>query len=92
MAQRRGWEGTVLLRVEVTASGKPGQILFLKKAGQLLAGGGSVQHGAKPLCRPGKAQFAVRMQLYAAKPEHKTGVGLAAGFDRAHKNPPLSGA
>lgn len=34
MAQRRGWEGTVLLRVEVTASGKPGQIQIQKSSGR----------------------------------------------------------
>ncbi|CAM3820268.1 Protein tonB2 [Pseudomonas reidholzensis] len=34
MAQRRGWEGTVLLRVEVMASGKPGQIQIQKSSGR----------------------------------------------------------
>lgn len=34
MAQRRGWEGTVLLRVEVLASGKPGQIQIQKSSGR----------------------------------------------------------
>ena len=34
MAQRRGWEGTVLLRVEVLPSGKPGQIQIQKSSGR----------------------------------------------------------
>ncbi|MFJ4395210.1 energy transducer TonB [Pseudomonas sp. NPDC089396] len=34
MALRRGWEGTVLLRVEVLASGKPGQIQIQKSSGR----------------------------------------------------------
>lgn len=34
MAQRRGWEGTVLLRVEVLASGKPGHIQVQKSSGR----------------------------------------------------------
>ena len=34
MAQRRNWEGTVLLRVEVLASGKPGQIQIQKSSGR----------------------------------------------------------
>lgn len=34
MALRRGWEGTVLLRVEVLASGKPGQIQVQKSSGR----------------------------------------------------------
>lgn len=34
MAQRRGWEGTVLVRVEVLASGKPGQIQIQKSSGR----------------------------------------------------------
>ncbi|HDS1737323.1 MULTISPECIES: energy transducer TonB [Pseudomonas] len=34
LAQRRGWEGTVLLRVEVMASGKPGQIQIQKSSGR----------------------------------------------------------
>lgn len=34
MAQRRGWEGTVLLRVEVLPSGKPGQIQVQKSSGR----------------------------------------------------------
>lgn len=34
MAQRRGWEGTVLLRVEVLASGRPGQIQIQKSSGR----------------------------------------------------------
>ena len=34
MAQRRGWEGTVLLRVEVLPSGKPGQIQLQKSSGR----------------------------------------------------------
>jgi protein TonB len=32
MAQRRGWEGTVLLRVEVLPSGKPGRSRFRRAA------------------------------------------------------------
>ena len=34
MALRRGWEGTVLLRVEVLPSGKPGQIQLQKSSGR----------------------------------------------------------
>ncbi|MBF8754116.1 energy transducer TonB [Pseudomonas guariconensis] len=34
MAHRRGWEGSVLLRVEVLASGKPGQIQIQKSSGR----------------------------------------------------------
>ncbi|WP_028693276.1 energy transducer TonB [Pseudomonas cremoricolorata] len=34
LAQRRGWEGTVLLRVEVLPSGKPGQIQLQKTSGR----------------------------------------------------------
>lgn len=34
MAQRRGWEGTVLLRVEVLPSGKPGQIQVQQSSGR----------------------------------------------------------
>ena len=34
MALRRGWEGTVLLRVEVLPSGKPGQIQIQKSSGR----------------------------------------------------------
>ncbi|MFJ4065618.1 energy transducer TonB [Pseudomonas sp. NPDC089996] len=34
MAQRRGWEGTVLLRVEVLPSGKPGQIQIQQSSGR----------------------------------------------------------
>ncbi|MFJ4157774.1 energy transducer TonB [Pseudomonas sp. NPDC089752] len=34
MALRRGWEGTVLLRVEVLPSGKPGQIQVQKSSGR----------------------------------------------------------
>ena len=34
MAQRRGWEGTVLLRVEVLPNGKPGQIQLQKSSGR----------------------------------------------------------
>ncbi len=34
MAQRRGWEGTVQLRVEVLPSGKPGQIQIQKSSGR----------------------------------------------------------
>lgn len=34
MAQRRGWEGTVLLRVEVLPSGRPGQIQIQKSSGR----------------------------------------------------------
>ncbi|NWD66535.1 energy transducer TonB [Pseudomonas gingeri] len=34
LAQRRGWEGTVLLRVQVLASGKPGEIQIQKTSGR----------------------------------------------------------
>jgi protein TonB len=34
LAQRRGWEGTVLLRVHVLASGKPGEIQIQKSSGR----------------------------------------------------------
>lgn len=34
LAQRRGWEGTVLLRVHVLASGKPGDIQIQKSSGR----------------------------------------------------------
>ncbi|MEG0635552.1 MAG: energy transducer TonB [Pseudomonas sp.] len=34
LAQRRGWEGTVLLRVHVLASGKPGEIQIQKTSGR----------------------------------------------------------
>jgi len=34
MAQRRGWEGTVVLRVEVLPSGKPGQIQIQTSSGR----------------------------------------------------------
>lgn len=34
LAQRRGWEGTVLLRVRVLASGKPGEIQIQKSSGR----------------------------------------------------------
>ncbi|WP_347903176.1 energy transducer TonB [Pseudomonas purpurea] len=34
LAQRRGWEGTVLLRVQVLASGKPGEIQIQKSSGR----------------------------------------------------------
>ncbi|CRL97858.1 hypothetical protein [Pseudomonas sp. 8 R 14] len=34
LAQRRGWEGTVLLRVHVLASGKPGEIQVQKSSGR----------------------------------------------------------
>ena len=34
LAQRRGWEGTVLLRVQVLASGKPGEIQVQKSSGR----------------------------------------------------------
>lgn len=34
MAHRRGWEGSVLLRVQVLASGKPGQIQIQKSSGR----------------------------------------------------------
>ena len=34
MAQRRGWEGTVLLRVEVLPNGKPGQIQIQQSSGR----------------------------------------------------------
>ncbi|WP_313713344.1 energy transducer TonB [Pseudomonas sp.] len=34
MALRRGWEGTVLLRVEVLPNGKPGQIQIQKSSGR----------------------------------------------------------
>ncbi|POM12235.1 energy transducer TonB [Pseudomonas sp. WP001] len=34
LAQRRGWEGTVLLRVHVLASGKPGEIQLQKSSGR----------------------------------------------------------
>ncbi|WP_010222104.1 energy transducer TonB [Pseudomonas donghuensis] len=34
LAQRRGWEGTVLLRVQVLASGKPGDIQIQKSSGR----------------------------------------------------------
>lgn len=34
MAQRRGWEGTVQLRVQVLPSGKPGQIEIQKSSGR----------------------------------------------------------
>ena len=34
LAQRRGWEGTVLLRVEVLPSGAPGQIQIQKSSGR----------------------------------------------------------
>ncbi|MDU9392483.1 energy transducer TonB [Pseudomonas sp. zfem002] len=34
LAQRRGWEGTVLLRVKVLASGKPGEIQIQQSSGR----------------------------------------------------------
>jgi protein TonB len=34
LAMRRGWEGTVLLRVHVSASGKPGEIQIQKSSGR----------------------------------------------------------
>ncbi|NWD90666.1 energy transducer TonB, partial [Pseudomonas sp. K5002] len=34
LAQRRGWEGTVLLRVHVLATGKPGEIQIQKSSGR----------------------------------------------------------
>ncbi|MDB6144200.1 MAG: hypothetical protein JWP80_3244 [Pseudomonas sp.] len=34
LAMRRGWEGTVLLRVQVLASGKPGEIQIQKTSGR----------------------------------------------------------
>ncbi|WP_144430865.1 energy transducer TonB, partial [Pseudomonas syringae pv. coryli] len=34
LAMRRGWEGTVLLRVHVLASGKPGEIQIQKSSGR----------------------------------------------------------
>lgn len=34
LAQRRGWEGTVLLRVQVLASGKPGDIQIQQSSGR----------------------------------------------------------
>ncbi|KRW62105.1 energy transducer TonB [Pseudomonas sp. TTU2014-080ASC] len=34
LAQRRGWEGTVLLRVHVLANGKPGEIQVQKSSGR----------------------------------------------------------
>jgi protein TonB len=34
LAQRRGWEGTVLLRVQVLASGKPGEVQIQKSSGR----------------------------------------------------------
>ena len=34
LAQRRGWEGTVLLRVQVLPSGKPGEIQIQKSSGR----------------------------------------------------------
>ncbi|GAB5341510.1 energy transducer TonB [Pseudomonas fluorescens] len=34
LAQRRGWEGTVLLRVHVLASGKPGEVQVQKSSGR----------------------------------------------------------
>ncbi len=34
LAQRRGWEGTVVLRVQVLASGKPGEIQIQKSSGR----------------------------------------------------------
>jgi periplasmic protein TonB len=34
LALRRGWEGTVLLRVQVLASGKPGEIQVQKSSGR----------------------------------------------------------
>ncbi|MBW8354340.1 MAG: energy transducer TonB [Pseudomonas sp.] len=34
LAQRRGWEGSVLLRVHVLASGKPGEIQIQKSSGR----------------------------------------------------------
>jgi protein TonB len=34
LAMRRGWEGTVLLRVHVLASGKPGEIQLQKSSGR----------------------------------------------------------
>ncbi|TWD46217.1 energy transducer TonB [Pseudomonas sp. SJZ131] len=34
LAQRRGWEGTVLLRVHVLANGKPGEIQIQKSSGR----------------------------------------------------------
>ncbi|MEK1906481.1 MAG: energy transducer TonB, partial [Pseudomonas sp.] len=34
LAQRRGWEGTVLLRVHVLASGKPSDIHIQKSSGR----------------------------------------------------------
>ena len=34
LAQRRGWEGTVLLRVHVLASGKPGEVQIQKSSGR----------------------------------------------------------
>ncbi|MFY0729470.1 energy transducer TonB [Pseudomonas sp. NFX15] len=34
LAQRKGWEGTVLLRVHVLASGKPGEIQVQKRSGR----------------------------------------------------------
>ncbi|EGH14302.1 TonB, partial [Pseudomonas savastanoi pv. glycinea str. race 4] len=34
LARRRGWEGTVLLRVHVLASGKPGEIQIQKSSGR----------------------------------------------------------
>lgn len=34
LAQRRGWEGTVLLRVRVLASGKPGEIQIQQSSGR----------------------------------------------------------
>ncbi len=34
LAMRRGWEGTVLLRVQVLASGKPGEIQIQKSSGR----------------------------------------------------------
>ena len=34
LAMRRGWEGTVVLRVHVLASGKPGEIQIQKSSGR----------------------------------------------------------
>ncbi len=34
LAHRRGWEGTVLLRVHVLASGKPGEIQLQNSSGR----------------------------------------------------------
>ena len=54
LVQRRGWEGTVLLRVHVLASGKPGEIQIAKSSGRQQLGDAALNAVKRWSCVPAK--------------------------------------